>query len=160
MKNPMSSSFGRTDTSRGSSVDITQINGSTKRCENRCVGASGDARTEYNHVWSLRRTDIDFGSRYDVLDALILKTGEMDSSSKGVFDLLIRMVPSDSRQTVPFGRYELFFAQICEYTKYHENRVVGAPGHGQSNTTIFGRPDASMSVSVAGIMFRTRRFLR
>ena len=75
---------------------------------------------------------------------------------QGVFDLLIRMLPSDPGQTVPFGRYELFFAQICEYTKYHENRVVGAPGHGQSNTTIFGRPDASMSVSVVGIMFRTR----
>ena len=73
MNNPKPHIFGRTDASRGSSVDITQINGSTKRCENRCVGASGDARTEYNHVWSLRRTDIDFSSRNDVLDALILK---------------------------------------------------------------------------------------
>ena len=61
MKNPMPLTFGRTDASRGSSEEITKITDSTKRHENRCVGAPGHKRTEYNHVWSLRRTDIDFG---------------------------------------------------------------------------------------------------
>ena len=35
---------------------------STKRHENRCVGGPGHGRTEYTHVWSLRRTCIDFRS--------------------------------------------------------------------------------------------------
>ena len=35
---------------------------STKRHENRCVGGPGHGRTEYTHVWSLRRTGIDFRS--------------------------------------------------------------------------------------------------
>ena len=58
----MPPSFGRTDASRGSSVEKTKINDSTKRRENRYVGASGHGRTDYNHVWTLRRTKIDFGS--------------------------------------------------------------------------------------------------
>ena len=61
MDNPMQPTFGRVDASRGSSVAITKITDSTKRHENRCVGAPGHGRTEYTHVWSLRRTDIDFG---------------------------------------------------------------------------------------------------
>ena len=76
MNDPMPHYFGRTDASRGSSVDKTQINGSTRRCENRCVGASGDGRTGYDRVWSPGYTDIDFGSRHDVSDASILNTGE------------------------------------------------------------------------------------
>ena len=55
---------------------MTPDNGSTKRCENRCVGGSGDGRIEYDHVWSRGRTDIRFGSRYDVSDGAILKTWE------------------------------------------------------------------------------------
>ena len=40
------------------------------------MGASGDGRTGYDRVWSPGCTDIDFGSRHDVSDALILNTGE------------------------------------------------------------------------------------
>ena len=72
--NPIPHFFGRIDASRGSSGDMTPDNGSTKRCENRCVGASGDGRIEYDHVWSRGRTDIRFDSRYDVSDGAILKT--------------------------------------------------------------------------------------
>ena len=53
---------------------MTPDDGSTERCENSCVGASGDGRYEYDHVWSRGRTDIRFGSRYDVSDGAILKT--------------------------------------------------------------------------------------
>ena len=67
LNNPIPHFFGRTDASRGSSVDITQIDGSTKRCENRYAGASGDGRTEYDRVWSFGRTGIDFGSPLYVL---------------------------------------------------------------------------------------------
>ena len=61
MDNPMQPTFGRVDPLPGSSVEITKITDSTKRHENRCVVPPGHARTEYTHVWSLRRTDIDFG---------------------------------------------------------------------------------------------------
>ena len=63
MNNSMPPSFGRTDASRGNSVEKkTQINDSSKRRENRYVDAPGHGRTDYNHVWSLRRTDIGFCS--------------------------------------------------------------------------------------------------
>ena len=62
MDNPMPPAFGRTDASRGSSVEITKITGFPKRHENRCVDAPGHGRTQYTHVWSLRRTGIDFRS--------------------------------------------------------------------------------------------------
>ena len=62
MDNPMPPTFGRIDALRGSSVEITEMIDYTKRHENRCVGAPGHGRTEYTHVWSLRRTGIDFRS--------------------------------------------------------------------------------------------------
>ena len=62
MDNPMPPAFGRMDALRGSSVEITEMIDSTKRHENRCVGGPGHGRTEYTHVWSLRRTGIDFRS--------------------------------------------------------------------------------------------------
>ena len=62
MDNPMPPIFGRIDALRGSSVEITEMIDYTKRHENRCVGAPGHGRTEYTHVWSLRRTGIDFRS--------------------------------------------------------------------------------------------------
>ena len=55
----MSLTFGRINALRGSSVEITKITDFTKRRENRCVGNPGNGRTEYAHVWSLRRMDID-----------------------------------------------------------------------------------------------------
>ena len=72
--NPMPLLFGRIDAWQGSPGGMTPGNGSTKRCENSCVGASGGGRYEYDHVWSRGRTDIRFGSRYDVSDGAILKT--------------------------------------------------------------------------------------
>ena len=92
MNDPMPHYFGRTDASRGSSVDKIQINGSTRRCENRCVGTSGDGRTGYDRVWSPGCTDIDFGSRHDVSDASILNTGEGGVPS------------SDTYRNLGFGR--------------------------------------------------------
>jgi len=62
MDNPMPPAFGRMDALRGSSVEITKMIDYTKRHENRCVDAPGHGRTEYTHVWSLRRTGIDFRS--------------------------------------------------------------------------------------------------
>ena len=62
MDYPMPPTFGRIDALRESSVEITKITDSTKRHENRCVGAPGHGRTDCTHVWSLRCTDIDFGS--------------------------------------------------------------------------------------------------
>ena len=59
---PMPPTFGRIDALRESSVEITKITDSTKRHENRCVGAPGHGRTDCTHVWSLRCTGIDFGS--------------------------------------------------------------------------------------------------
>ena len=55
----------------------------------------------------------------------------------GVIDLLITMVPPELRKKVPFGRYEYFWIQNHDFTEHHENRVAGAPGHGQSNATRF-----------------------
>ena len=62
MDNPMPPTFGRIDALRGSSVQITKITDSTKHHENRCVGAPGHGHTKYTHVWSLRRTGVDFRS--------------------------------------------------------------------------------------------------
>ena len=62
MDDPIPPTFGRIDALRGSSVEITAIIDYTKRHENRCVGAPGHGRTEYTHVWSLRRTGVDFRS--------------------------------------------------------------------------------------------------
>ena len=62
MDYPMPPTFGRIDALRESSVEITKITDSTKRHENRCVGAPGHGRTDCTHVWSLRCTGIDFGS--------------------------------------------------------------------------------------------------
>ena len=62
MYDPIPPTFGRIDALRGSSVEITAIIDYTIRHENRCVGAPGHGRTEYTHVWSLRRTGVDFRS--------------------------------------------------------------------------------------------------
>ena len=62
MHNPMPPTFGRIDASREISVEITKITDSTKRHETRCVCATWHGRTGYTHVWTLRRTDIDFSS--------------------------------------------------------------------------------------------------
>ena len=71
MYNPKPPTFGRIDALRGSSVEITKITDYTRRHEIRCVGNTGNGRTEYAHVWSLRRTDIDFGrSLYVRLEAV------------------------------------------------------------------------------------------
>ena len=59
------------------------------------------------------------------------------TSSDKVVSLLITMVPSELRQNVSFGRYKYFLTKNRDVTKRHENRIVGAPGHGQSNATIF-----------------------
>ena len=61
MYNPIPPTFGRIDALRGSSVEITKITDYAMKID-VCVGNPGNGRTEYAHVWSLRRTDIDFGS--------------------------------------------------------------------------------------------------
>ena len=72
---------------------MTPDDGSTERCENSCVGAYGDGRYEYDHVWSRGRTDIRFGRRYDVSDGAILKIREGGPSQ-------------DTFQELGFGRVD------------------------------------------------------
>ena len=55
MDNPMPPTFGRIDALRGSSVQITKITDSTKRHENRIVGAPGYGQPNATHFWSRRR---------------------------------------------------------------------------------------------------------
>ena len=60
MDNPMPPTFGRTDASRGSSVEKTKITDSTKRHENRVAGAPDHGRSNPAHFWSHRRVAREF----------------------------------------------------------------------------------------------------
>ena len=60
MDNPMSFTFGRMDAVFMSSVEKSKITDSTKRAENRYVGAPGHGNSDSTHVWSLRREAVEF----------------------------------------------------------------------------------------------------
>ena len=57
---PMALIFGRMDAVIRSSVKKSKITDSTKRHENRCVGAPGHGHSDSTHVWSLRRDAVEF----------------------------------------------------------------------------------------------------
>ena len=60
MDNPMAFTFGRMDARFMSSVENFKITDSTKRHENRRVGAPGHGHSDSTHVWSLRREAVEF----------------------------------------------------------------------------------------------------
>ena len=64
MDNPMTLTFGRMDAVFRSSVEKSKITDSTKRHENRWVGAQGHGHSDSTHVWSLRRGAVEFSKIY------------------------------------------------------------------------------------------------
>ena len=68
--------------------------------------------------------------------------------SKGVFDLLITMVPSDLRENVPFGRYEYFYPKITISPNTMKIKSWVPQAMNNPMPPSFGRTDASRGSSV------------
>ena len=70
----MAFTLGRMDAEIWSLVEKYKITDSTKRHENRCVGAPGHGNSDSTHVWSLRRGAMEFGRNLHAIGTYLSNT--------------------------------------------------------------------------------------